>query len=205
MNEPENQLLPPGIAVSSDTLPAGTPASLGTSTGPLLPAPAAAGDGLSTPLRKPRRRPGKPSVSAMAHPPSPTPAPTAPGTDDREEALLARLGQSAQYCRQIEEQLAKYAGPELDAIMRLHRLVILKLSVQAEVKPELWDVLKDLMKPVMDWARLQEQQKDREFAERKYREQLEAEKAEAHSPKNPAEAALTPETLEKIEFELKLL
>ncbi len=133
-----------------------------------------------------------------------------PETTDAEEPqlseaeMLERLGQGAQYCQKIEEQLAKVAGPELDAIMRLHRMIILKLSVQAEVRPQLWDVLKDLMKPVMDWARLKEQQKEREFSEQKYREQLAAETAEAQAKKDP-DATLSPETLEKIEFELKLL
>jgi len=128
-----------------------------------------------------------------------------PDAGPTEEALLDRLEQGAEYCRRIEELLAKHVGPELDTIMKLHRLIILKLSTQAEVKPELWDVLKDLMKPVLDWARLQEQQKDREFAERKHREQMEADKTEASSPKDPAETALNPETIKKIESQLKLL
>jgi hypothetical protein len=122
-----------------------------------------------------------------------------------EEALLERLGQGAEYCRKIEDQLSKYAGPELNAIMRLHRIIILKLSTQAELNPALWAVLKDLLKPGMDWARLQEQQKDREFAERKHHDQMAADQTEATVPKDPAETSLTPETLEKIEFELKLL
>ncbi len=120
-----------------------------------------------------------------------------------EEEVLARLAHGARYCQEVEQQLARFIGPELDTIMRLHRMIILKLSTQAEVKPELWDVLKDLMKPVMDWARLQEQQREREFAEKKYRDQVEVEKAD--EAKAPADAALTPETLEKIELELKLL
>lgn len=119
------------------------------------------------------------------------------------EMLLERLGEGAKYCRQVEEQLLKHAGPELDTIMRLHRLIILKLSTRAEAQPELWDVLKDLMKPVMDWARLQESRKEREFAEQKYRDQVEAEQREEN--KRPEDSALSPKTLENIEFELKLL
>lgn len=121
-----------------------------------------------------------------------------------EEALLERLGRGADYCRKVEEHLAVCAGPELDAIMKLHRLIILKLSTQAEEKPALWEVLKDLMKPVMDWARLQEQRKERELAEKKYHDQAEAAKAEAAAKDNP-DATLKPETLERIELELKLL
>ncbi len=169
--------------------------------------PAAAED-VRTPARRrhPVARASRLRVDGASSPrDGETPSEPAAGTAALpEEALLERLGRGAQYCRKIEDQLAAHAGPELETIMKLHRLIILKLSTQAEVRPDLWDILKDLMKPVMDWARLQEQQKEREFAERKYRDQLEATQAEAAAKDNP-EAALKPETLEKIELELKLL
>ena len=162
------------------------------------------------PVRKGKRRAARPAVRPNGEYHDAWPARRgddgeSQDADPTEEALLAQLQRGAQYCQQIQQQLAQYAGPELDAIVKLHRMIILKLSTRAESQPELWDVLKDLMKPVMDWARLQEQQKDREFAERKHRDQMEAEKAAANPLGDPAATALTPETLEKIERELKLL
>jgi hypothetical protein len=141
--------------------------------------------------RAPRRQPPKDHPDPEANPNEFLP----------EEVVLDRLGAGAKYCQDVEQQLARFVTPELETIMKLHRVIILKLSTQAEARPELWDVLKDLMKPVMDWARLQEQSKEREFAEQKYRDQ--AKKAEALEHKE--DAALSPETLEKIEFELRLL
>jgi len=127
-------------------------------------------------------------------------------TQPTPEALLERLRSTACYSQQVEQELAKLTTPELETIMKLHRLLILKLSTQAELQPELWDVLKDLLKSVLDWGRLQEQQKEREFAQQKYREQLEAKKAEEQAEQNRSEnESLAPNTLELIELELKLL
>ncbi len=169
-----------------------------------IPQPARKTRSRSAVARASRRRVDGASSPRDGETPSELAAETAALPEDTEEALLERLGHGADYCRKVEEQLAACAGPELDAIMKLHRLIILKLSTQAEEKPALWDVLKDLMKPVMDWARLQEQQKERELAEKKYRDQVEAAKADAAAKDNP-NATLKPETLEKIELELKLL
>jgi hypothetical protein len=145
------------------------------------------------PAAKRRARRLPPAAEAPAAEPPPT-----------EEQILEQLGHGAAYCHQVEQQLADFVTPELETIMKLHRMIILKLSTRAETRPELWDVLKDLMKPVMDWARLQEQSKEREFAEQKYRDQ--AEKDGAGNPAaNENRKALLPETLERIEFELKLL
>ncbi len=161
--------------------------------------------GPTTPRRRRRTAPGKP---AAATPPDAAAAGVGPSSGapvpDSEDLYLDQLEHGVKYCQEVEQQLARIAGPELNAIMKLHRLIILKLSTRAEAQPELWDVLKDLMKPVMDWARLEEQQKEREFAEQKHREQR-ADVQAGRGGESRAGAALSPETLQKIEAELKLL
>jgi hypothetical protein len=86
-------------------------------------------------------------------------------------------------------------------------VLILQLSAQTEFRPETVRQVTALMKPVMDWAKLQEQVKARELAETKYRDQVAAQKAalerQVHAAKN--EGGLSPETLAKIERELNLM
>lgn len=98
--------------------------------------------------------------------------------------------------------------PELETIIKLHRVLILRFSLEAEISPDLLKLVDGLMKPVMDWARLEEKRKERELEERKYRDRLEADKAQAEREAGAGAAAteaLKPETLEKIQDELSLL
>jgi len=120
--------------------------------------------------------------------------------------LLDQIRRGAALCREIERNLAGNPAPELETLIKLFRVIILKLSLEASAAPDLLKLVNDLMKPVLDWARLQEKRKDREFAEHKYQEQTAAQQAAREKAKTDAsgENALSPETLEKIERELKL-
>jgi hypothetical protein len=123
-----------------------------------------------------------------------------------QETLLNQISRGAALCAEVERCLAGNPAPELETLIKLFRVIILKLSVEANVAPELLKLVNDLMKPVLDWARLEEKRKEREFTERKYREQAAAQAANREKEKKDAdgENALTSETLEKIERELKL-
>ncbi|MGH7967952.1 MAG: hypothetical protein ACREIC_04410 [Limisphaerales bacterium] len=136
-----------------------------------------------------------------------------PGTSREEireqlrEELLAQITHGGRLCAELESQLGKNPPPELETLIKLYRVMILKFSAEANVAPEIFKLVTDLMKPVMDWARLQEKRRERELAERKYRDQVEAEKAaRAKADKaGTGGAGLSPETHEKIERELKLI
>jgi hypothetical protein len=123
-----------------------------------------------------------------------------------QEKLLGQISDGAALCAEIERRLAGHPAPELETLIKLYRVIILKLSVEANVAPELLKLVNDLIKPVLDWARLEEKRKEREFAEQRYRAQAAAQEASREKEKKDAdgENALTPETLEKIERELKL-
>jgi len=90
----------------------------------------------------------------------------------------------------------------VETLIKLFRVLILKFSVEANAAPGLLKLVNDLMKPVLDWARLEEKRKEREFAEHKYAAQkTDSEKATKDAS---GQNALSQETLEKIERELKL-
>lgn len=131
----------------------------------------------------------------MNSPESPLPGTAAPAPRVSEQ-LLAQLVEAARQCQELERQFGQYPAPELETIIKLHRALVLNLSLQADQAPELLKLVKDLMKPIMDWAQLQEKTRQRELAEKK----LEAQSAE----RAKAGAALSPETLQKIEQELNL-
>ncbi len=124
-----------------------------------------------------------------------------------QEQILSQITHGARICAEVERQLGQHPAPELETIIKLHRVLILKFSLEAQGAPELLELVSGLMKPVMDWARLQEQRRRRELAEQMHREQADARKtADAREAKaKSGETALTPETLEKIERELHLL
>jgi len=107
----------------------------------------------------------------------------------------------------VEEEFGNHPPPELETLIKLHRVIILQLSAQMNSNPDAVRWVTALMKPVMDWARLQEQRRERELAERKYRDQVEAQKAALEREVNAAKSGggLSLETLEKIERELKLM
>jgi hypothetical protein len=118
-----------------------------------------------------------------------------------EEELLERLAQGARLCQELESKLRQDPAPELETILKLHRVLVLRLSAEAQARPEMLSLVSALMKPLLDWARIEEKRKDRELAEQKYREQAAQRKEKEQS--GPGEA-LTPATLEKIEHELNL-
>jgi hypothetical protein len=118
---------------------------------------------------------------------------------DASAQLLEQIAEGARLCEQVERQLARHPAPGLETLIKLCRAKILKLSVQAQAAPGQFKLVCDLMRPVMEWARLEEKRKERELAEQKYREQ------KAGSEKTQGGDALRPETLARIERELKLL
>lgn len=121
----------------------------------------------------------------------------------RLEDILGLIQTAAQHCHEVEAKFGANPPPELETLIKFHRVLLLHYSLEAADKPEVLKEMRELMKPVMDWAALQEKCKQRELAEQKYRDQVEAEKA---AKNNAGEGgALRPETLEHIERELSLL
>lgn len=74
----------------------------------------------------------------------------------QEEALLKQIASGAAQCREVEEQFAKAPAPEFDTLIKLHRVLILKLSTQGNADPEMLELVNRMMKPVVQFARLQQ-------------------------------------------------
>jgi len=118
------------------------------------------------------------------------------------ERLLAGIARGSGICAKVNQQLAKHPGPSLTTLIELHRTMILNLTLKAEVDPEAFEMVIKLMRPVMDWERLEEKRKERELADRRRQDELEEKKAQRE---HPSDNVLLPEKLARIERELKLL
>src|SRR5262249_59813732 len=128
------------------------------------PLPASAGD------------PTNADLSSLAHPEAATTlgTPLNRFASEIHEPLLNQIARGAALCREVERQLGENPGPELETIIKLHRMMILNLSAQAQQEPDLLRHVHALTKSVIDWAQLEEKRKARELAEQKYRDELEA-------------------------------
>src|SRR5947208_15031132 len=52
------------------------------------------------------------------------------------EQLLAQIAAGARHCKEVELEFGQNPPPELETLIKLHRVIILQLSAQAEAKPE---------------------------------------------------------------------
>jgi hypothetical protein len=148
--------------------------------------------------KKPRRHGQSPSAGAEkgSVPPLTTPEEVRQLV---QEELLAQITHGGRLCCEIEREFGRNPAPELETLIKLHRVLILKFSAEAHVNPELFKLVCDLMKPAMEWARLQEQRKAHQLAEQKYRDSTATKAA-----REGGEDGLTEGTLQKIEKEIKL-
>ena len=125
----------------------------------------------------------------------------------QQEALLRQIATGARQHQEVLSEFARHPAPELETIIALHRVLILKLSTQANTDPDLLDLIGRLMKPVLEHAKLVEKRRELELAEQKYRDQVaERVKAiQAELGRARESGGVREETIEKIERELKLL
>jgi hypothetical protein len=89
-----------------------------------------------------------------------------------QERLLGQIASGARQCQEVERELGKSPPPDLETLIKLHRVLVMKLSTQANVDPSLFKALGYLMKPVLEFAKLQEKRAARELDETKWKESL---------------------------------
>ena len=93
------------------------------------------------------------------------------------------------------------AGRAIDAVVRRLRLELFKSNCDPEAEGKRLGLAVDLLKPVVDWAGVQESRKVRELAEKKYRDVV----AEKRAPKKPkGRGGVSPENLRRAEEALNL-
>jgi vacuolar-type H+-ATPase catalytic subunit A/Vma1 len=84
-----------------------------------------------------------------------------------QDRVLDRISSGAQAVKAVEKQFAKDAPPEVETLIKLHRVLIMQLSLQATANPDLLKTATDCMKPVMAYLKVQEQRADRSLEERR--------------------------------------
>ena len=120
-----------------------------------------------------------------------------------QDQLLAQIAEGAGMCVEDDRALGQNPNPQVETLIKLYRVLVLKICVEAKGAPSMLKLANDLMRPVMEWARLEEKRKERELVEQKYRDQVE--KAARERERDEATGALKPETLIRIERELNLI
>jgi hypothetical protein len=127
-----------------------------------------------------------------------------------QEKLLAQIASGAEQCAAVEKSFGANPPPELDTLIKLQRVLILNLSTQANADPEMMKLVATSFASVLDSERLRLKQSQIDLDQRKV--VLMEKKAAAYDRAQKAletaktsKGGITPETLKKIEAELKLL
>jgi hypothetical protein len=110
-----------------------------------------------------------------------------------QSSLLQQIASGAQQCKEVEKQFGSNPAPEVDTLIKLHRVLILNLTTQGNANPELLDQVNALMKPVLDFAKLNLKREELDLSKEKF-EHLKAmaDKGE-RTDKVLSDAELTPE------------
>src|SRR5947209_19784942 len=64
--------------------------------------------------------------------------------------LLAQIGEGARHCKAIEAEFGKNPPPELETLIKLHRVIVLRLSSQEETERENIGLVTALVRPAME-------------------------------------------------------
>jgi hypothetical protein len=131
-----------------------------------------------------------------------TPAPLAADKagEAPQEAVLEMLEHGAADLRRMERLLAENNEPGMEQLVSLHRRLVLGLCARTDDPETMLQLADSAMKLLIGWARIEEKRKDREFAERKFKEQQTARARDAKA----ADSGLPPELLQEIQRELNL-
>ena len=124
--------------------------------------------------------------------------------------LLTQIASGARQCAEVEKQFGSNPAPELETLIKLQRVLILNLSTQANADPELMKLVAMSFASVMDAEQLKLKRSQLDLNSRKV--SLMEKKAAAYDRAQDAlnkaktsKGGITPETLLKIEQQLKLL
>ncbi|MDE2099100.1 MAG: hypothetical protein KGL39_17735 [Patescibacteria group bacterium] len=74
----------------------------------------------------------------------------------QQEQLLARITTGSQQIRDVEQEFAKNPAPALETLIKLHRVLILRLSTEATDDTEKLELVNRMMREVQKFARLEQ-------------------------------------------------
>ena len=130
-----------------------------------------------------------------------------------QERLLAQIASGARQVQDVEKQFGKNPAPELETLVKLHRVLIMQLSTLGTADPEFLKLADTMLRTAMDFTsgKTKAAQKEIELGQGERKLTLQEKKAAAYDRAQAAltearnsKGGITPETLRKIETELKL-
>lgn len=75
---------------------------------------------------------------------------------NQEQMLLAQIANGARACKEVELSLEKHGGVELETLIKLQRVLILKFSTEGNVDAEKLELVQRMLREVQKFARLQQ-------------------------------------------------
>lgn len=146
--------------------------------------------------------PGGPAAvvePAAVEPSAPAKVDTRRRRAERLQKMMLRLIiEGARQTDALERQLASHPPPELETLLKLHRVLILQLTLNAADHSDRLKVAQELMRPLLQWAQLEEKRRAREERARA------ADQARKLTLEEERRQALENETLNLCEQQLRL-
>lgn len=90
--------------------------------------------------------------------------------EDEREKMLYGVATGAEKCRELDEAFAKNPAPELSLLIKLLKNLILNLNLNPDTAPEHLELATNLMRPVIEFARIEQKQRDAELNLEKFRD-----------------------------------
>ena len=131
-----------------------------------------------------------------------------------QEKLLAQIAAGASQCKDVEKTFADNPAPQMETIIKLHRVLIMQLSTQSQSNPALLQLADQLTRTALEFAsgQTKAELEKQKIALANRRVKLLEQKAAAYDRAQRAlesakssKGGITPATLAEIERELKLL
>lgn len=69
-----------------------------------------------------------------------------------ESELLGQIASGARQCQEVEKQFGKNPAPELETLIKLHRVLILQMSTQGKTDPEYLKLSDQLLRTAMEYV-----------------------------------------------------
>jgi hypothetical protein len=85
-----------------------------------------------------------------------------------QDKLLKQISTGANQVREVEKMLAKNPAPETETLIKLVRVLILKFSTEANMTPEMSELVFNMLKPVIKWHEVQGKAEERSFNREKW-------------------------------------
>lgn len=91
--------------------------------------------------------------------------------DEQErDKMLYGIATGAEKCRELDAAFASNPAPELAVLIKLLKNLIINLNLNPETPPDLIDRATALMKPVLEFAKLEQKQREAELDLEKFRD-----------------------------------